>query len=173
MPRLSEGGPILGIGDVPRVSPGAPASPAMPAAAPTPGAAALAPQLALALSSKSGGTVEIRLDPEELGRVRVSLSGSETALTMTVLAERPETAELMRRHADGLLREFRAMGYETITLAFGESGGRPGSERSDTGRDGRDDGAGSTEPEPSTAVPGDPLHHRPALTAITGLDIRL
>jgi len=47
---------------------------------------------------------EISLAPAELGRVTFILSNDDGRLTMQVLAERPETLELVRRHADALER---------------------------------------------------------------------
>lgn len=66
--------------------------------------------------------VELQLNPEELGRVRISMSITEASVTMTVLAERSETLELMRRHSDLLAQELRQLGYEMISFSFGQHG---------------------------------------------------
>ena len=39
-----------------------------------------------------GGQVEIRLSPEELGRVQLGLTASENSIVLSIQAERPETA---------------------------------------------------------------------------------
>jgi hypothetical protein len=62
--------------------------------------------------------VEISLSPEELGRVRLSVSPSDAGLTVNVLAERPETLDLMRRHIHVLEQEFQALGYEGVAFSF-------------------------------------------------------
>ena len=160
-------------------APGAASSTAAPVAAPSlaqgPTAASLAPQLAVALSSAPNGTVEITLSPEELGRVRLSLSTTDAALNLTILAERPETAELMRRHADGLLREFRAMGYEAVTLAFGDTGGQSTGGQSDQQEPRPVASDRTSAPGSATAPPEfDPATPPPKrVIAAAGLDIRL
>lgn len=63
---------------------------------------------------------ELRLKPPELGVVRIQFSYSEGGLIVHVAAERSETSELIRRHADMLLQEFRQIGYsDQPTLSFG------------------------------------------------------
>jgi hypothetical protein len=59
------------------------------------------------------------LDPAELGPVRVGLSGGEGSLSVHITAERPETLDLFRRHADLLARDLRAAGYGGVTFQFG------------------------------------------------------
>jgi flagellar hook-length control protein FliK len=114
---------------------GAPASPgAPPAATAAPPAAAPAPpqthtvvqQLAGAGATLADGPVEIRLDPEELGQVRMTLSAGEGTLSLTLTVEREETAALIRRHLDQLAAEFRALGYADLDFRF--SDGRAGGE---------------------------------------------
>ena len=64
--------------------------------------------------------IEIRLEPAELGRVRLTLSTTEAGVTVTVLAERAETLELMRRNASELASEFRELGFAGVDLSFGQ-----------------------------------------------------
>ena len=64
------------------------------------------------------GKVELSLNPEELGRVRVSLSIQDGGVSVTILADRPETADLMRRHVDQLAEEFRSLGFDTVDFSF-------------------------------------------------------
>jgi flagellar hook-length control protein FliK len=67
--------------------------------------------------------VEIQLSPEELGRLRLAITGGEQALMVHVTAERPETMDLLRRHLDALHQEIRDLGFENISFSFaGERG---------------------------------------------------
>ena len=81
-----------------------------------------AAQLASALAVAPAGRAEILLDPEELGRVRLTLVTSPEGVSVAVLAERPETLDLLRRGADGLADEFRALGFREIGFSFGHAG---------------------------------------------------
>lgn len=83
----------------------------------------LAGQLALAARSLPGGPVEIALAPAELGRVTLTLLASETSITVTLSAERPETLDLMRRSIGQLADDLRNLGYDSPTFAFGGDGG--------------------------------------------------
>jgi flagellar hook-length control protein FliK len=82
-------------------------------------------QMAEVLQRLPDRPVEIALNPKELGRVRMSISAAESGITVTVLAERPETLDLMRRNIDQLAREFQAIGYESINFAFSGGESRP------------------------------------------------
>lgn len=83
-----------------------------------------ATQIAMAITNTPGKMTEIALNPEELGRVRLSLSASDGVISLNVLAERPETQELLRRHMDLLAQEFRQLGYTSISFTFGEQKGQ-------------------------------------------------
>lgn len=113
--------------------------------APTALPRALAPhvaqQIATALAQGGVETTQISLNPEELGRVRISLSTSETGLTVSILAERPETADLMRRNMDSLLKEFAELGYDNPSFTF----------------DGRQNSSGQAGDNAETGRPDDPL----------------
>lgn len=75
-------------------------------------------QITLAMSKSKDKTVEIRLDPPELGRVHIQLTQTEHGLRASVMAERPETHDLLRRHADALARDLGAAGYDKVSLDF-------------------------------------------------------
>ncbi len=62
--------------------------------------------------------VDITLSPEELGRVRLSLSLTETGISVSLVAERPETVDLLRRHIDLLGQDFASLGFEDIAFDF-------------------------------------------------------
>ncbi|MEX3316327.1 flagellar hook-length control protein FliK [Sulfitobacter sp. PS-8MA] len=114
--------------------------------------------------------VDIALSPEELGRVRLSITTHETGVMVNVLAERPETLDLLRRHIDQLGQEFRDLGFADIAFSFAAGDQAAG------GSDPRDKPPGQhespaspllTEPDTASALP--PL----AAGALTGLDLRL
>jgi len=68
--------------------------------------------------------VELRLDPPELGRVQIDIRFDDGAAAASISAERPETLELLRRHADALQRELTSAGFTGANVAFSDR--RPG-----------------------------------------------
>lgn len=64
------------------------------------------------------GAVEIALAPEELGQVTLTLKAHDTGATVVLHADRPETLDLMRRHADLLAQDLRDSGYRDLTFQF-------------------------------------------------------
>ncbi len=76
----------------------------------------VAQQLSVSLRQPTDQVTEMSLDPVELGRVRIIVTAHDQTVTMTVTADRPETADLMRRHVDVLLQEFKALGYTSVNL---------------------------------------------------------
>jgi flagellar hook-length control protein FliK len=64
--------------------------------------------------------VEISLNPEELGRLRLSLSSSEHGLVVHILAERPETMDLLRRHIGQLDQDLLDLGFDSVAFSFAE-----------------------------------------------------
>lgn len=92
----------------------------------------IAAQIASKLNSFEGKTTSIRLEPEELGQVRMTLKTSDHGVTLMIVAERQETSDLMRRHIQDLVDEFEAMGFASLDLSFGDQqqpNASPGSEK--------------------------------------------
>lgn len=75
---------------------------------------------------KSGGAVEITLSPKELGTVKLIAQPGEAGLTLAILAERPETQELMRKHLDLLQAELRKAGFSTLDFGADRNGSASG-----------------------------------------------
>lgn len=73
--------------------------------------------------SMKQNSAELTLTPEDLGRIRFDLRHQGDTLIVTLSADRPETLDLMRRHAGDLRAELSAAGYGTATLDFSGSGG--------------------------------------------------
>jgi hypothetical protein len=96
----------------------------LPAGAPPPPETArnVAAQLAASAGAAAVGDsrIEIQLSPEELGRVTLTLHVADDSVVMSIQAERQETLDLMRRHADVLQREFRDAGFTAMSFSFGQ-----------------------------------------------------
>ena len=74
--------------------------------------------------------VELTLNPVELGRVRISLQMTDQAVVMHVSADRAETLDLMRRHAETLAQDFHGIGYGDAQFSFSQqSSGEQGPHR--------------------------------------------
>ncbi|MEE3358899.1 MAG: flagellar hook-length control protein FliK [Pseudomonadota bacterium] len=88
----------------------------------------VAPQISArvveAVPAATEGPVEIILDPEELGKLRMQITRSETGWTLHVNIERPETLDFMRRHIETLQKDLVSVGYESLNLQLG--GGQNG-----------------------------------------------
>ncbi|HSF92240.1 MAG TPA: flagellar hook-length control protein FliK [Paracoccaceae bacterium] len=82
---------------------------------------------------EAGQSIEIALDPPELGKVRIVFQSDGNGHILHVSADRPETADLLRRHSNELAQEFRAAGFSGLQLAFQERGtARPETEVPET-----------------------------------------
>lgn len=128
----------------------------------------IARQIVEVISHAAHRPVEIALSPQELGRVRISLSTDDGAITVNILAERPDTLDLMRRHIDQLGQTFRAMGYESISFSFGQ-----GEESDNTSHDGSNSTQGATAQTDSTKDLADAPLIQLDPSPTRGVDIRL
>lgn len=81
----------------------------------------LSAQLVSGAHSARRGMIEMRLAPEELGHIRVTLH-SDTQL-LRVVVESPETLQLMQRHADQLIRDLRREGVDNPQVVFEQGDG--------------------------------------------------
>ncbi|MCR9085367.1 MAG: flagellar hook-length control protein FliK [Rhodobacteraceae bacterium] len=130
---------------------------------------AIVRQIADAMIAAHENGIDLQLSPEELGRVRLSITPGEGGFLVTVSADRPETLELLRRHIDLLGEEFAALGLGDTAFSFNDPPGHPAQDdehRSQT--DATLVGLGETA-EPETPVP--PAPHPRAQSGL--LDIRL
>ena len=126
---------------------GAAAAAAMRATArPMPAARAAFEQIAVNIQrAAAAGTdrIQIRLQPQELGRVDVRLEvKGDQRLRAVILAEKPETLELLQRDARQLQRALQMAGLQadTASLEFGLRGGS-----SDAGGFGTKQGDGAND----------------------------
>ncbi len=79
-------------------------------------------QIAIALQGAATGDtqIELALSPEELGHVRLRLHHSENGLSVSIVAERADTLDLLRRNIDLLARDFDSIGYADVSFSFGD-----------------------------------------------------
>ena len=131
---------------------------------------ALGPQLAEAVARFPDRPVELTLSPEELGRVRLTLSTSDGGLVLAVTAERPETLDLMRRNIDQLARDFREIGFSDLSFSFTQQDRRPQADPQAMSPGGSPPGTPASPPSGPAAAAA-PAPHRPA--APGGLDLRI
>jgi flagellar hook-length control protein FliK len=82
----------------------------------------VASQITVAIAQSSQPQIEVRLDPPELGRVQIRLNPTEHGMQALVTAERPETQDFLRRHADVLVRDLTDAGYASVSLDFANGG---------------------------------------------------
>lgn len=129
-------------------------------------------QLADAIVRTKDGVVEIQLDPVELGRVTVLL-GTDHRAGLGIIAERPETLDLIRRHSDQLLQDLKENGMPDARLDFtrqdsfhgnGRGRGQPQQQP--------DHDQGAPVPPPASSPAGRLSTRQPAASA-TRIDIRL
>ena len=125
-------------------------------------------QLAEQMIKRSQGVVDVTLNPEELGRVKMAVNAGESTVSISIMAERPETLDLMRRHIDQLIEEFQQMGFEGIELAFSDGAAA----QDDTSDTPSSTGAwGSSEATEMALETPDEIPNRPGQQS--GLDMRL
>lgn len=74
-------------------------------------------QVTEALVTIRGDRTEIALSPEELGRVRLIMTGPDRS-HIAIWAERPETLDLVRRNADLLTQQLADAGVGTDSMSF-------------------------------------------------------
>ncbi len=81
----------------------------------------LTKQMVAHLQSSQTRQTELQLYPEELGRLRMTLQTTETGVTLMIQADRPETADLLKRHLPVLTSNFAALGFSDIAFSFGQN----------------------------------------------------
>lgn len=129
-------------------------------------------QIADAVISNGDGQIEVKLSPEELGRVRIVISGNEQARHVTVWFDRADIGDAARRNVDQLRQDLLDSGFGDTALDFRDDGRQRqawDSAQPAWGRDHDDAGAGlhTLSDQPVT-----PMLTRPPL--VDGrLDIRI
>ncbi len=85
----------------------------------------LARQIGQVLVSSNENVVEIRLDPPELGKVKINMEMSGSSLLATIIVERSDVSDLMRRHSESLVHELGALGFDQVKLDFRSGQNQP------------------------------------------------
>lgn len=137
-------------------------------------------QLALAIvdAGRHGKdkVTEIRLSPDELGSVRLTLqtdAADPDRVAVMLSFDRPDTLDLFRRHAEQLTEALRLAGFPRAEIGFGQHGadqsqsGAPGSGREEPRRYG-----GAPDAMPADAAVK-PEVSRLSVTPASSLDLRL
>lgn len=113
--------------------------PADPQAVPRIPLASVARQVAEAVVTARDDQIEVALAPEELGKIRMVMSGPEHSPHVMIWAERPEVLDQLRRNAAFLQECLLDAGMTDASLEFqGDSS----------------TGSGGRQPQPDTAPPG-------------------
>ncbi|MCG6882576.1 MAG: flagellar hook-length control protein FliK [Silicimonas sp.] len=68
--------------------------------------------------SQASNVIEVRLQPEELGRVRLTLTPSDSGIAVQIVAERTETLDLLRRNIDLLAEDLNRRGFSDLDFSF-------------------------------------------------------
>jgi len=89
------------------------------------------------LTNVRDATLELRLDPPELGQVTLTFYEDDAGVRhAAVMAENPETLDLLKRHSDVLQRELARAGAADVQLSYAEKrdDDRRSNERSGPGK---------------------------------------
>jgi hypothetical protein len=81
----------------------------------------IAQQMMPLLTEAEGKTVEVLLDPKDLGKLHFSMIQKGEGMMIALVVERRDTLDLLRRNADQLLQEMRNAGFHGNSLSFAQS----------------------------------------------------
>lgn len=114
-------------------------------------------------------TIELSLDPPELGRVEIQMDVAEVGLKATLSAERPGTGDLIRRQAEILLQQLNEAGFSDVDLNFRDfgSGEQTGGDKKDDQNTGQTNGLTGTNSNVA------PEARARVQTTSNGMDVRL
>ncbi len=133
-------------------------------AAPVPAANLAREVMQAAISAKGSGSIELRIDPVELGKLDIEFSVVDDRMNIIVRADREEALDLMRRNSDDLQKMLREAGVDLGSLSFSQGGSRDPQQEHRFGVS----GAGG-----DSAVSGGPASTLPPVQSSERLDIRV
>ena len=126
----------------------------------------VAQQLAEVARRMPDRPIELALNPEELGRVRLTFTTTDGGIHIAVMAERGETMDLLRRHIETLAQEFRELGYKDVNFEFSQNG-------QNDAQNGEADAHSNADPDVAPAQTQSLAPVQLSLEPSTGLDLRL
>ena len=128
---------------------------------------ALVAQVTRQMTPGGASEMMIRLDPPELGSVRIGLTVGDGTVAAVVSTDRPDVEALLRRNGEQLTAALQAAGYEDVDLSFSErsAGEQAFSDAPEGEQDGTQTGIVAALPAQTLAV-GSPI-------VSSGLDLRL
>ncbi len=86
-------------------------------------AGAAAQVIAAIKADKNSSNIEVRLDPPELGRVRISFTMESADAVKAVLSvERAETLDHLRRNVGQFMEDLKMAGFGSVDIEFSEHG---------------------------------------------------
>ncbi|MCK8463349.1 flagellar hook-length control protein FliK [Aliiroseovarius sp. S1339] len=125
-------------------------------------------QLAEVARSNPDKPVELTLNPEELGRLRLTFRTDASSMNVILQVERPETLDLMRRHIEQLAQDMHELGYDDVSFTFHQQGDPPA------------DGQSKGDAQPNQAGRSNGFAHQPVQDVVqisvgenAGMDIRI
>lgn len=71
-------------------------------------------------ASAKAGRMDVMLVPEDLGRLRLTLTPAEVGHAVLIDIERPEVLEAVRRHLDVLTSAFEGAGFSNLSFSFAQ-----------------------------------------------------
>ena len=156
-------GSTLALSALPTLSPTAPPFPSVPLTQ-------IAP-LAIAIATDPGtGALDVALSPDELGPLHLHVTTEGDTLRIALTVERPDTLDLLRRHADQLLSDLRQAGFGGATLSFGQ--GTAGDGRTAATPPRAAQAPMAAAPDPAVAAPTPAFRHGQT-SGNAPLDLRL
>lgn len=120
--------------------------------------------------NQADGSIEIALQPEELGTIRLNFRSAEHGIMVTLSAERETTYDLIRRNAEFLAEELRRQGFESFEFDFDQSQDRWQGDGLAL-KDRQDEGGVAVTEHQAAHHPPSPMRQRAITDA--GLDLRL
>ncbi len=75
-----------------------------------------------AIALRNPSSMQVALDPVELGRLRLTLTPTETGIQVQIMAERAESLDLLRRFSSDLVRDLKEMGFSDVDMQFSQQG---------------------------------------------------
>lgn len=77
-------------------------------------------QISASLNQAVDGSIEIRLNPAELGRITIQIAEGSLGQLASVLVEKPEVLDLLRRNEQLLDNEFQDAGFGSLSFSFNQ-----------------------------------------------------